>query len=461
MTGPLHHVLSASILLPPLGTGTDDELHHASLLPHIDHIQACRAEINTNLDMESRKFWRARFLKVSPISAHRVRMSAKFGHVYMQCGDFQKAEQLFTEVVNALTSILGPGNHRTRYAQTALAAAYWQQGKVDEAVNLQQSIVTTCEEYLGRDDPDTLRALHRLSVTFWQRGQYNAAKKLQVQVVGGLTKVLGTRHVDTLEAMNSLGNTLMKFYTPEDLHESFELISEAVKGLREFLGDEHLQTTFAKENLARVSCLMDDQVLLRPALQLMREVVSTQKARMGREAPWTLMALGNMAIVVGALGHYEEAERLVTDALGIAERNKTVSSSHIGVLFGKQVLAVMVNHQGRYSEAEEILTKVIHEQRYMSSRSHDFHPDRIVSMIELARCYERQGKLQKSIDICNETVQGMEDTAKGGHPFIGILKEACNVMEERIKNAPAGGSQLEATTTTVRFPEWLFKIYDR
>ncbi|KAI0200714.1 tetratricopeptide repeat domain-containing protein [Astrocystis sublimbata] len=449
--------IASSILLPPL-TGTEDELHHASLFPHIDHIQTCRAEINTKVDLRSHKSRLPRLMKVYPVNAHRVRMSAKFGLVYAQCGDFRKAQQLFAEVVASLTSTLGLGSPRTRAAQTALAAVYWEQGKVDEALDLQQNIATTCEEYLGREHPDTLRALHKLSVTLWQQGRYNAARKLQVEVVGGLKKALGTNHVDTLEAMNNLGNTVMKFYRKEDKLEAFELLSEAVKGMRELLGNEHLLATYAKENLARASCLMDDQDLLSPALQLMREVVATRKAKMGKEAPWTLMALGNMAIVLGAQGHYEQAERVLTGCLAIVERNKPVSASHIGVLFGKQILATMLNQQERYNEAEKILTNLIHDQRDMSSRSHDFHPDRIVSMVELARCYERQGKLRKSIDICNETIRGMENTAKDGHPFIGILKEARHVMERVVNDASADGTQLEATVE-VRFPEWLFKVY--
>ncbi|KAK5635715.1 hypothetical protein RRF57_011427 [Xylaria bambusicola] len=454
------HVISASILLPPLGTGPDDELHHARLLHHIDHIQACRAEVSTKMDLESKKYWRRRFMKTSPINAHRVLMSAKFGRVYAQCGDFQKAEALFAEVVASLSSTLGLESPRTRAAQTALAAVYWEQGRLNEALDLQQSIATICEKHLGREHPDTLRALHKLGTTLWQQGKFRAAKELQVEVVSGLTKALGAKHVDTLEAMNNLGRTVMKFGRQEDILEAFELFSDALKGMREILGDEHLLPTYAKENLARVSILIDDQALWSHALQLMEEVVATRKARMGKEAPWTLMALGNMAIVLGALGQAEKAERLVSDVLAIVERNSTISASHIGVLFGKQILATMLIQQRRYNEAEKILTKLIDDQRHMSSRSHDFHPDRIVSMIELARCYERQGKLLKSIDICNETIRGLENTAKDGHPFIGILKEARNMMERLMKDASADGTQLEATAD-IRFPEWLFKVYDR
>ncbi|KAI0532281.1 tetratricopeptide repeat domain-containing protein [Xylaria digitata] len=454
------HVLSASILLPLLGTGIEDELHHASLLSHIDHIQAYCAEVSIKVDLKSQGSWLPRFTKAPPVNAHRVRMSAKFGLVYAQCGDFQKAEQLFAEVVTSLTLSLGLENPRTRAAQTALATVYWEQGRLNEALDLQRSIATTCEESLGRNNPDTLRALHKFSTTLWQQGEYSAAKKLQVEVVGGLARVLGTMHVDTLEAMNNLGKTIMKFGRQEDILEAFELFSEALKGMKETLGNEHLLATYAKENLARVSCLIGDHALLSYALELMEEVIATRKARMGKEAPWTLMAMVNMAVVLGTLGQIEKVERLISNGLAIVKRNNNFSDSHIGVLFGKQILATMLIQQERFDEAEAILKEVIYRQQHMSSRSHDFHPDRIVSMIELARCYERQGKLEKSIDICNETIQGTEKVVKNGHPFIEILKEAQRVMEGLLKDVQDSGPQLQATIN-IRFLEYLFKIYGR
>ncbi|KAI0810717.1 tetratricopeptide repeat domain-containing protein [Xylaria sp. FL0064] len=445
------HLLSASILLPDLGTKTEDELHHARLPPHIDYMQECREKISVDVDQNSRT-------RAAPLNRHRVLMSAKFGVVYFQYGNLLKAEELFGEVVTSLTLSLGLGSSHTRKVQTTLADVYWQQGKLNEALDLQRSIATTCEEHFGRENPETLKALHKLSTTLWQRGEFKAAKELQTEVLECLTRVLGAEHADTLEVMNDLGRTTMKFMKQEDILEAFKLFSAALEGMEKTLGADHLTATFAKENLARVSCLIDDQTLLRNALTPMEEVVATRKARMGKEAPWTLMAIGNMAVVLGALGQLEEPERLISEALALAERNDNIGARHIGLLHGKSILATMLIQQKRYNEAEAILIRVVHDQRDMTSRHHDFHSDRIVSMIELARCYERQGQLRNSIDICNEIIEGMEKTAKNGHPFIKTLREARTVMEGLLKDVRDGGSKAEAPIDA-RFPEHLFKIY--
>ncbi|KAI1752090.1 tetratricopeptide repeat domain-containing protein [Xylaria castorea] len=454
------HVLSASILLPPLGIGIEDELYHASLLPHIEHIQGCRADVDAQLKLKSTQSWLSRLVQGPSVNADRIRMYAKFSLVYAQCGEFRKAEPLLAEVATSLTLYLGPESPRTRAAQTALAGVYWGQGKVNEALELQRNIATTCEKHLGRKNPDTLRALQKLSSTLWQQGEYITAKELQVEVVAGLKKLLGPKHSDTLEAMNDLGRTVMKYGRQEDLHEAFRLFSKALEGMRETLGNEHLLATYPKENLARVSCLLGEQTLLDRALQLMEEVVSTRKARMGKEAPWTLMAIGNMAVVLGAIGRLQEAEGLILNSIPIAERN--LGAHHIGVLFGRQILATILIQQERYNEAESILVEVIEHQKHMSSRSqsHEFHPDRIVSLSELARCYERQGQLKDSIEACDKTIQGLEKVVKNGHPFIPIMKEAREKMERRLSEVQ--DDELEPETMfEIRFPEYLFKIYDR
>ncbi|KAI1176241.1 tetratricopeptide repeat domain-containing protein [Nemania sp. FL0916] len=446
------HVLAASILLPPLGTTTEDELYHATLLPHVEHIQKCRADIGIQLSKKANRSCLPWLTKASPVNADRIRMYAKFGLVYTQCGKLDSAEKLFKEVAACLSLYVGPESPRTRAAHTALAAVYWQQGRVNEALDLQRGIVAMCQKYLGRENPETLRAVHRLSITLWQQGRYSAAKELLVEVVEGFTKLLGPNHVDTLEAINNLGRTVVKFMGQNDLREAFRLFSEALKGMRDTVGNDHLLATYPKENIARVACLIGERPLLDYSLQLMEEVIATRKARMGKEASWTLMAMGNMAVVLGALGRLQEGEQLILEALPIAERN--MGPGHIGVLFGRQVLAALLIQQERYDEAENILIRAIRDQKSMTSRSNNYHPDRIVSMVELARCYALQGKLADSIDICSKAIKGMEQVAEHGHPFIGIMKDAQRKMEERLKNGLNPKEKLD-----VRFPECLFKIY--
>ncbi|KAI0430842.1 hypothetical protein F5Y09DRAFT_306666 [Xylaria sp. FL1042] len=83
----------------------------------------------------------------------------------------------------------------------------------------------------------------------------------------------------------------------------------------------------------------------------MEELVSTRKPRMDKAAPWALMAVGNMAVVLGALRQAEKAEILILDVLAIAKRNDDV-----GILFWKQILATILIQQERYLQRSRRIT---------------------------------------------------------------------------------------------------------
>ncbi|KAI1081512.1 hypothetical protein F5B20DRAFT_536267 [Whalleya microplaca] len=333
-------VLSASILLPPLGSTASDELYHAQLLTHVDHVQTCRETIATQLAEGTRSIW-VPWLRVgSRINADRLRMHARFSLVYIQCGHFEKAEPLLGSIVDFLHRYLGPEHKRTRVATEHLSVEYWELGRPAEALKMRQDVANTCEMHLGRGHPDTMVAWNKLGKTLWQQGKFTEAKKWQLEAVNGLTKCLGRKHPRTLEAIDDLGRTIGKFWRESDLNEAFKLFSEAVDGMEEVLGPQNLTTTFAKENLARMSALLGEPYIER-ALQHMDEVIETRKERMGKEAGWTLMGMAHKAVVLCALGQTEEAERIMRSIIPIAKRN--FEADHIGILFGRQVLATILN----------------------------------------------------------------------------------------------------------------------
>ncbi|CAJ2507305.1 Uu.00g084910.m01.CDS01 [Anthostomella pinea] len=223
----------------------------------------------------------------------------------------------------------------------------------------------------------------------------------------------------------------------------------------EVLGLHHLRTTYAKENLARVSSLIGEPYLDK-ALGYMDEVVEMRKTRQGKEAPWTLMGMASKAVVLCALGRTQDAERIMLEILPIAERN--FGNDHVGMLFGRQVLATIFIQQGRYAEAEKVLLEVADSQKRMSSRRGDYHPDRIATLIELARCYQLQGRLDESIVICDDTIQGLESISVVRQPFTETMVAARAKVVELKEVRGADGAESSGTAgADIKFPEHLFR----
>ena len=360
------------------------------------------------------------------------------------------------KVVSSLVLYTGHESKRTRTAQLALSKLWWELGKTKEALDLLDNIAKTRERYFGRKHPETLRALHQYSKTLWQQGRYSAAQRIQPEVVDGLTDSLGRQHNDTLEALSDLGLTVGRFRRPADLEQSSKLHFEALEGMVETISPDHLRTAWVKENIARVSCLIGGTALLHDALRLIDEVIAIRKARMGKDAGWTFFSIGTKAIVLSALGRLDEAEGIMRYIIPIAIRN--AGADHIAVLFARHTLSTILIELGRLEEAERILLEVADAQKTMSSRRGNFHPNRIASLTELARCYHLQGRLDESIAICDETIQGTEEISESRDAFTEILMSAqAQTVELKEADSP---SSFKTANAVIKFPEHLFKLYN-
>lgn len=181
----------------------------------------------------------------------------------------------------------------------------------------------------------------------------------------------------------------------------------------ETLGPTHFKTLLAKEDLAMHACLTERN--LPRSSEMLEQVLDSRRNKLGKEHPYTLLAMANWARVKSAIGEHSGAEVLVRSALPIAARN--LGEDNIGVLMGKTILGSILTHQSRFADAESTLLDVIEKQRHLSAYRGDFHPDRLGAMIELARCFRLQGKLDESIRLSDEIIEGLGKISLKEHPL--------------------------------------------
>jgi tetratricopeptide (TPR) repeat protein len=290
--------------------------------------------------------------------------------------------------------------------------------------------------------------MSKLGHTLWQQGRYSDALELQREAEKKLRGRLGPEHQDTLLAMDQLGRTVTKFYSSEYFDEAHELHETAMKGMQKIHGHDHPRTLEAKENLGRVKLLMGHDHA--KATELLSDVLEKRRLKLGKDNPFTLLAMVNMAIANCALRQPEDGEKLIQEALPVAEA--MFGTKHIATLFGRNILAVTLISQTRYDEAENILVEVSRRQRVMAPRPDVYHPDRLGTLIDLARCYQLQGKTRESIKICDEALKGFASIVRplrAVHPLAEKLWEARDKM---VLHVQAGIS----AALDVEFPETRF-----
>lgn len=452
-------VLASSVLLPPLDSSATDERYHISLFPHVEFVQNYRGLVSKEMATTSiyKKHawsslaWIKPFVPPLAPDAEKMLMYTKFSLVYAKCGHFAKAKRLMKEVSAFLDRYLGPHHERSRKATLFLSTLYWNLGRTPDAKRLQQSLLQTCSTRLGPTHPETIEVMGEVGLSLWLQGQYTAARALQEKVLKELLKRLPPDHKDVLQAMDHLGITVHKFWGQDNFERALQLHTEAAAGMTKVLGPDHEKTLIARENASRVGLLVGGEHV-KAALITMEDVLQRRRERLGDEHPYTLMAMANLGLALTANGRLDEADRIFVNGLPVGER--ILGSKAISFQFGRHSYACTLAQQGRYAEAEELLVQVTECQKYVHARRGDYHPDRLGALIELARCCYIQGKIARSIAICDEVIFGLDKISTMPHPLAQELRVARSHMLE-LKEGGVDGDRSE-----VKFPFVVFRYRD-
>ena len=416
-------ILSQSLLLPPLGSDEENEIFRRDLLPHVSHVQNNEEIIRARYleKQESRRrLWPVLQPKVDRDQALRL---VKFSLVYLQCGLFEKAEKLQSQVADFALRTLGMENTITMDIMLLLSSTYWQLARGEDAANLQQNVLKACIETRGKDDLKTLKIMDAYGMSRWQQGLIPEARRLHETAVEGMKRVLGDTHVDTLKAMGNLGRAVGKDFS---FTEAIEIHKVAFSGLCDKLTPSHLDTLIAKDNLGmayydRAAYGIGGPEDLDQAATMEAEVYEQRQEKLGKEHLYTLWAGLNLARIKVARGEIDEALKLFYPGYAIAKRN--LGETHFVVLFAKMHYGRILLHAKRYEEAEKTLCEVI--EAYEDSRKG--HPDYMLVIFTLIRCRNLLGRESETAELLETLTNGITSIFGEGHPWVKYLTDLRNL----------------------------------
>ena len=423
-------MLNQCLPLPPLG-GEDSEIaFRRQLLPHLDAVRRHQKEVQHSLETNQKERALSSVLLVTKpvIDRAKANQYARFSRLYSECGRFQDAEHLQTQVKDYAIAMLGLEDERTTLIMLALSGTYWALTRVNDAAALLNQALEICDKSLGPHHHRTLKVMDALGGSECFRGRFKEARKLHEDALAGMQEILPPGHEDIFLAMDNLGVVWHRYFEyekAEDFH------TQAIVGLTKALGKDHPDTLRAKENLA-MTCLektldFGQGIDLKQALEkgadsvqkaytLEHEVLETRRKNLGKENNFTLWAICNLARIKYPLGLLEEAEADMRAALKAGIRN--LGEEHFGVLSGKTHLARVVAAQKRYDEAETMFQEVVVKGSYDKGlRSEGESPDHLLAVWYYAGCCQSNGKIHKAIGLLEGISEGLALIGATKHPF--------------------------------------------
>ena len=161
---------------------------------------------------------------------------------------------------------------------------------------------------------------------------------------------------------------------------------------------------------------------LRRAHSLMQGVYARRRKKLGPEHVYTLWAaceLGRTTASHGALARdtqlIEEAKTIYRDGLAIARRN--LGPDHIGTLMGRSSLADTLVMEQKYDEAEAEYKDIAERQKHVPGARAGSHRDRLWTLQQLGKCYEKQGRLGDALTTFRTVLREMDAMGAQQHPW--------------------------------------------
>jgi tetratricopeptide (TPR) repeat protein len=250
------------------------------------------------------------------------------------------------------------------------------QGRLAESIELLTKAVDGMKTQLPDTDPATYHAVEQLGITLRACFRFEDARQHQEQALAGMKLCLGERDARTLITIEELAITYKE------------------------LGTVHMESN---KELA--------QQYLETAHRHAIFVVEQRTKQLGDKQPRTWMAQGSLGRIKAAMGDFDEAERLFSSILPVASRH--LGDDHLGVLSHKNYYCKMLIQQKRYREAETLLLDISRSAKYKSVAFTEDHLDRWDALWTLVECYQKQGKIDRSLATCNELLGAVRAIRQG------------------------------------------------
>jgi tetratricopeptide (TPR) repeat protein len=360
-------------------------------------------------------------LKGQPVVEAELR--ATIGDVYVQLGEYGKAEAMHREALRLAKQVYGPEHPEVASALENLGELLYRQGKATEAEALERQVLAMRIKTLGPSHPQVAMSLINLAEFLRAEGKLAAAEPVSRQALAASEKAFGANHEYTIAALNNLGCLL---HDEGKLSEMEGIERQVLAACRKRLGDDHPDVATSLNNLAK--CLAD-QGNMPEAETMFREALVLRKKLLGDAHPDVAQTLDSLAGTVQDRGNLAEAETMYRQALAI--RKKTLGAEHPDVALSLNNLADLLEDENKLADAEAVQREALAMQRKLLGNE---HPDVARSLCSLARQIRSQRKSPEPEVLLQEALAAQRKLLGNDHPAVATsLEQLARVRRDQGK----------------------------
>ncbi|MBY0312980.1 MAG: serine/threonine-protein kinase [Phycisphaerales bacterium] len=350
-------------------------------------------------------------LKDDPVSCGNVQVA--FGQTYYQLGEYEKARKQFIAAHENWSASLGPENVETLNARSLTGITLAALGKPDEAEAVFREALAGQTKALGIEHPDTLATMSNLALVLQDQGKLDDAERFTRESLEIKKRVMGAGDPEVLATMMNLADLLQ---TQGKLRDALAQARAAAEACERHLGPKHPSTLMARSILASA---LDAVGEIDEALTVVKDVIATRSDVLGPGHPDTLTSRNLMSILLDRAGKSAEAEALARENL--KQARERLGADHPTSLTYQSNLANFLRtlaekaketDSPRLTEAKELLVDAIAKRTVLEG------PDAVgvqSARNNLAIVLENQGKFDEAEAVHRSVILAFDRTLPADH----------------------------------------------
>ncbi|MEU4172171.1 tetratricopeptide repeat protein [Streptomyces sp. NPDC026665] len=322
-----------------------------------------------------------------------------------EAGQVTAARDYFQNLINVVTSRLGPDHPDTLSARLYLAQWQVQAGDAAGAAAAFTELLDDQVRILGPDHPLTFSTRHNLAYSRGEAGDAAGAAAAFTKLLDDLMRVLGTDHPHTLDTRHNLAHLRGEAGDAAGAATAFaELLNDRMR----VLGPDHPTTLTARSTLARWRGEVEEEAGAETALA---ELLADRTRVLGPDHPDTLTTRHNLAYSRGLAGDKSGAVTALTELLD--DRTRVLGPDHPATLATRSTLAHWQGEAGDMAGAVAALIELLSDRTRVLGPD---HPDTFTTRHNLAYSRGLAGDMAEAATALTELLDDRTRVLGPDHP---------------------------------------------
>jgi tetratricopeptide (TPR) repeat protein len=350
-----------------------------------------------------------------------------------------KAEALYHRVWDTRRKLLGLYDPATLDAAIGLASSLEDQHQFEAAVEWHTKAVEISERVNGTNTAGTATRYHLLAICLLSANRIDDAEKMERKSLAIRGSILPRPDIDLAISHNELGRVLLTRGTFEVAKEQY---LEALSILNQMPVIDNVILGTVTENLAEVFHYLGRD---KEAEQYCRQSLDLRLKLYGVLNSQTIKMQTDLAVILEINGRFEEAEKLLSAALG---SSKQVNSDKPAIATILSTLSEIAFRRGDYTKAEEYTDQALAIRKvdpgprsYMTALSLN-----ILALIALVRDdYDKADRIYSEVQSILEEVKGKRHSEVavviGSRAQVAMQKGDYSRAEELFREAISIGEE--------------------